>query len=340
MKGAVRPLILGVAGIEPTAEERVLFRERPPLGFILFARNCREPVQLAALVEELRAIVPHRRVPVLIDQEGGRVQRLRPPHWRDLPPARRLGELWRRDRGRGERAVTAVARVLAGELRPLGIEVDCAPVLDLSFPGTTAAIGDRSFGADPDTVAAIGARFCAALREAGVAPVIKHLPGHGRARVDSHHRLPYIEAPLAELERTDFVPFRRCREAPFAMTAHVVLTAVDAERPATLSSRVVGEVIRTRLGFSGILLSDDLAMNALSGDPVSRARGALAAGCDVALYCTGDTAVAARLLEALPPAGERLLARVEEILDGLPSPAVDAAAAREELDLLLAAGDA
>ncbi len=340
MSHGPRPLILGIAGPRLTEAERELFRTHPPLGFILFARNCREPAQLRALTAELRALAPDRRLPVFVDQEGGRVQRLGPPRWPALPPARRLGTLAERDRRRGERAVTALARALAGELRPLGIEVDCAPVLDLAFPGTTGAIGDRSFGGDPALVGALGARFCASLRAAGVAPVIKHLPGHGRARVDSHRALPYIEAPLAELERSDFLPFRRCRSAPFAMTAHVVFTAIDPGSPATLSRKVIGEVIRERIGFSGVLLSDDLAMNALTGDPVSRAVGALAAGCDLALYCPGDHASNARLLAALPPAGEDLLARIDGILAALPPAAVDPGAARRELDLLLAAPDA
>ncbi len=335
-----RPAILGVAGTAVTPEERALFREMPPLGFILFARNCAEPEQLRALTTELRALFPDRRVPILVDQEGGRVQRLRPPHWGALPPARRIGDLFRRDPARGERAAAALATAIAADLRAVGIDVDCAPVLDLAFPDTTDAIGDRSFGGDPAMVGRLGARFCGALRAAGVLPVIKHLPGHGRARVDSHHRLPYIEAPLAELERTDFLPFRRCRTAPLAMTAHVVVTAVDGERPATHSPAVLRRLIRERIGFSGILLSDDLAMNALSGDPASRARRALAAGCDVALYCPGDPAANAAVLEALAPAAEDLLARLDSALAGLAAAGADGAAARSELHALLTAADA
>ena len=335
-----RPAILGLAGPAITTEERALFQKSPPLGFILFARNCVEPEQLRALTTELRALFPGRRVPILVDQEGGRVQRLRPPHWGALPPARRIGDLFRRDPGRAERAAAALATAIAADLREVGIDVDCAPVLDLAFPDTTEAIGDRSFGGDPEMVARLGARFCEALRAAGVLPVIKHLPGHGRARVDSHHRLPYIEAPLAELERTDFVPFRRCRGVPLAMTAHVVVTAVDGERPATHSPVVLQRLVRGRIGFSGILLSDDLAMNALSGDPAARARRALAAGCDVALYCPGDPAANAAVLEALAPAGDELLARLDSALASLPSAPVDGAAARSELHALLAAADA
>ena len=342
MSRAPRPVILGIAGTELTALEREVFAARPPLGFILFARNCADPGQLRRLTAELRTLGAGRRVPILIDQEGGRVQRLRPPHWPALPPAARIGALAGRDPTLAERAAMLLARALAGELVPLGIDIDCAPVLDLAFPETTAAIGDRSFGGDPVLVGELGARFCAALQAAGVAPVIKHLPGHGRARVDSHHALPYIEAPLAELERSDFLPFRRCRSAPLAMTAHVVFTAIDAERPATLSETVIAGIIRERIGFAGILLSDDLAMNALSGHPLSRARRALAAGCDIALYCTGDLAANARLLEALPAAGDDLLGRMDAILAALPR-AADAAAtatAGRELEALLEGADA
>ncbi len=342
MSRTPRPVVLGIAGTHPTDEERALFAARPPLGFILFARNCENPAQLRCLTAELRAFGEGRRVPILIDQEGGRVQRLRPPHWHEPPAAARIGALAKHDRSLAERAAGTLARALAAELTPLSIDVDCAPVLDLGLAETTAAIGDRSFGSDPGLVGELGARFCTALEAAGVAPVIKHLPGHGRARVDSHHALPYIEAPLAELERTDFVPFRRCRSAPFAMTAHVVFTAVDAERPATLSETVIRGIIRERIGFSGILLSDDLAMNALSGDPASRARRALEAGCDIALYCTGDLAANAGILEALPAADDDLLGRIDATLAALP-PAADAsvaAAARRELETLLAAADA
>ncbi len=314
MKPRPVPLVLGLSGPQLTSVERELFRRHLPLGFILFRRNCREPWQLQRLVEDLHDLGDAFRASVWIDQEGGRVQRLRPPVWPALPAAREIGRCHERDPRRGREAAGLLADVLAALLKEGKIDVNCAPVLDLAYPETTEAIGDRSFGASPQMVGELGGIFIRRLREGGVAPVIKHLPGHGRARVDSHRELPHVDASLEELAATDFVPFRLCREAPFAMTAHVRYEAIDPDRPATLSRRVISGVIREMIGFRGILVSDDLAMGALAGDPLARARGALDAGCDLALHCTGREEDARQLVEGLPTARDELLERLASAL--------------------------
>jgi beta-N-acetylhexosaminidase len=292
--------IVGVAGPELGAEERVLFAARPPFGFILFARNCVEPGQLRRLIVDLRSAAGRADAPVLIDQEGGRVARLRPPHWPARSPARQIGRLAERDRAAGREAAWLHARLLAADLEPLGITVDCVPVLDLALPGSTPAIGDRALAADPTLVGDLGLAMIDGLLAGGVLPVIKHLPGHGRARVDSHERLPVVEVEIERLRASDFRPFRACRGAPFAITAHVLYPTLDPERPATLSARIIADVIRGELGFDGCLLSDDLSMGALEGSVGERAAAARAAGCDLALHCNGRYA---ELVEALAAAG-------------------------------------
>jgi beta-N-acetylhexosaminidase len=280
--------------------------------------------------------LPDRPVPLLIDQEGGRVMRLRPPHWPALPPAARIGELARRDATLGLEAARALGEAIGAELAPLGIDVDCAPCLDIARPETTAAIGDRAFAADPALVGRLGRAFMAGLASAGVAPVIKHLPGHGRARVDSHHQLPVVEAGREELLASDLVPFRICADSPFAMTAHVVYTALDPDRPATLSPAVIRELVRGAIGFRGILISDDLGMKALTGDIGTRAAASLAAGCDLALECSGDPARAEAALRAVPALPE---ATADRLARGLARTggAVSLTAALARLDALLAA---
>lgn len=316
----LRPAVVGIAGAALLQEEQALFRELPPAGIILFARNCIEPAQLRALVRQLRELSADRHLPLFVDQEGGRVQRLRPPHWPDLPPAATIGGLFARDRAAGERAARLWAGAIAAELREVGIDVACGPVLDLRFDDTTPAIGDRSFGSDPETVAALGWIICQSLLAAGIKPVIKHLPGHGRARVDSHLELPRVVAPRAVLESTDFVPFRVCRDAPFAMTCHCLFEALDPDRPASLSPRLIREVIRGTLGCTGVLLSDDLAMGALDGTPADRVRAALAAGNDLVLWCDGDIGHTADVLAALPPIAPTLGERLVRLCDRQPSP--------------------
>ena len=304
--------IFGCAGLSLGAEERDFFRSVDPAGFILFKRNCADPAQVRNLVADLRASVGRSDAPILIDQEGGRVQRLRPPHWRAAPPARRFAELYAQDPAAGLRAAWINARLIAAELMDLGIDVDCAPVLDNPVPGAHDVIGDRALGTDVATIAALGRAVIDGFLAGGVLPVIKHLPGHGRAGVDSHLECPIVDADDAELRAEDLPPFRALADAPFAMTAHVVYTTWDAARVATWSPWIIQRVIRRDIGFSGCLLSDDLSMQALDGTLGERARRALTAGCDLALHCNGDLAemrdVAAAAGTISPAAGIRLAA--------------------------------
>jgi len=281
----IRAVILGCAGETLTEGERQFFRDADPLGFILFKRNCADPAQVARLVASLRETVGRGDAPILIDQEGGRVARLGPPHWRAYPAPATIAALG------GERAGEAAwigARLIADDLARLGISVDCLPVLDLPIPGADSVIGDRAWGTDPDSVARLGRAACEGLLAGGVLPVIKHIPGHGRALVDSHHALPVVDASRATLEATDFAPFRALADMPWAMTAHVVYRAIDPQIPATLSARVIGEIVRTRIGFDGVLISDDVSMGALGGSLGARSEAALEAGCDLVLHCNGS----------------------------------------------------
>jgi beta-N-acetylhexosaminidase len=333
-----RAVVFGCAGPSLSEAERRLFRDSDPLGFILFARNVDTPGRLRRLVAELRDCVGRADAPVLIDQEGGRVARLRPPQWPAAVPAGCFGELYRRDTAAALEAVWLNARLIAAELRDLGITVNCAPVLDLPVEGAHGVIGDRAYSRDPAAVARLGRAFCEGLLAGGVLPVIKHVPGHGRATVDSHRRLPVVEAPLAELQALDFAPFRALADMPWAMTAHIVYAAVDATAPATLSARVIDAVIRGAIGFDGVLVSDDLAMQALSGSPAGRAARALAAGCDVALHCTGVLREMQSVAAAVGPLTERGATRVARAGLSVGTPAAfgrQAAAAR--LETLLAA---
>ena len=279
--------ILGCAGTQLNADERTLYASTEPFGLILFARNIENPDQVRVLAHDFRSIVGRADAPVLIDQEGGRVQRLKPPHWPDFPPADVFGKIYEHDRAAGIEAVRLGARLIADELAALGINVDCLPVADLRHAEGHGVIGDRAYGADPGTVAELGGAAAEGLLEGGVLPVIKHMPGHGRARADSHEVLPVVETSFAELDRSDFEPFRRLAHLPVGMTAHVVYSALDPERPATISPLVIEQVIRRTIGFDGLLLTDDLSMKALSGTLGNRTENALAAGCDIALHCNG-----------------------------------------------------
>jgi beta-N-acetylhexosaminidase len=323
--------ILGCAGPGLSGKERAFFREAQPWGFILFKRNVENPGQLRALTGALRACVGRPDAPVLIDQEGGRVQRLGPPHWPVYPPGGAYGALappLRREMAR------LGARLIAHDLAGVGINVDCLPVLDVPTPGAHDVIGDRAYDASPDGVASLGRAAAEGLIAGGVAPVIKHIPGHGRAGADSHKALPVVEASLAELEARDFAPFRALRDMPMAMTAHVVYTAIDRTHPATTSSRVIGDVIRGAIGFQGLLMSDDISMKALSGDLAGLARAVLDAGCDVVLHCNGDGAeMRAVVAGAKPLAGQaeaRAKAALARIARG--SEPFDAAEARARFD--------
>jgi beta-N-acetylhexosaminidase len=312
--------ILGCAGTALAKAERALFAEIEPFGLILFARNIEDPDQVRALVREFRLIVGRTNAPVLIDQEGGRVQRLKPPQWPDFPPAAKFGALYARDRKRGREAAHLGARLIAAELAALGVNVDCVPVADLRHPEGHGIIGDRAYGGDPSTVAELASAAAYGLLAGGVLPVIKHTPGHGRARADSHEMLPVVEASLVELDRTDFEPFRRLAGLPMAMTAHVVYSAIDPDRAATISPIVVGEVIRKRIGFDGLLITDDLSMKALAGSLGRRAEAALAAGCDIALHCNGELQEMRDVAAASPRLVGKAARRAEAALSRLETP--------------------
>jgi beta-N-acetylhexosaminidase len=286
MAKAIGAFISGCAGQALTAVEIAFFRETNPWGLILFARNVGSPAQITALTRNFREIVGRENAPVLIDQEGGRVQRLRPPNWREYPPGNRLGALYARDPVKALRAARLVSRLIAADLHPLGINVDCVPVLDVPQEGADAIIGDRAYSNDPEVVALIARAVMEGMMEGGVLPVIKHIPGHGRAGVDSHLSLPVVDTPLGELEAVDFLPFAALADAQMAMTAHVVYTAIDPDHPATLSPKAI-RLIRERIGFDGLLMSDDVSMKALSGSLDDISRTAIAAGCDIALHCNG-----------------------------------------------------
>lgn len=317
------------------SDERALLAELPPAGVILFARNCVDPEQLAALTAAVRAAAGDPALPILIDQEGGRVARLRPPHWQALPPMAALGRLETQRPGKGIEAACLAGRVIAADLAAVGITVACAPVLDVGHAYTTSAIGDRAFGTDSGLVGELGRALADGLRAGGVAPVMKHVPGHGRARQDSHALLPRVTEPLDALRGCDFLPFRANAGLPLAMTAHVVYEAVDPAAPATLSARVIGDIIRGEIGFSGVLITDDLGMGALSGPLEDRARAARAAGCDVALYCGGQAAESRAILGAVRLLPADVARRLREAVSPPGSARIEAAAAAGALGRLL-----
>ncbi len=327
--------ILGCAGPRLSDDERGFFRDAQPWGFILFRRNIDSPDQVRALTAALRACVDRPDAPILIDQEGGRVQRLGPPHWPVYPPGRAYGQL--APALRAEMARLG-ARLMASDLASVGINVDCLPVLDVPSANAHDVIGDRAYAARPDEVASLGRAAAEGLLAGGVLPVIKHIPGHGRAAADSHKALPVVDATFAELEAVDFVPFRALADMPMAMTAHLVYTAIDPTRPATTSSRVIGDVIRGAIGFQGLLMSDDISMKALSGDLTRLADAALSAGCDLVLHCNGDRAeMQAVVAGSIPLAGEaerRAAAALARIARG-PEP-FDAIEARSRFDAAFA----
>jgi len=335
----VKAAIFGCAGLELTAAERDFFRRHDPFGFILFARNCDTPEQIARLTADLRASVRREDAPVLIDQEGGRVQRLKPPHWRQAPPAARFGELFRRDPELGREAVEFNMRLIAADLIPLGLDVDCVPCIDVPVPGAHDVIGDRAFATQAEIVADLGRITANTMLDMGIMPVIKHIPGHGRAGVDSHHALPRVETSAIELMHTDFLPFKSLSDMPWGMTAHVLYTAIDAERPATTSPVIIDRIIRGGIGFHGLLLSDDLSMQALGGTLGERAKAALAAGCDIALHCNGKMDEMAQVADATgaltPEALERIARGRKRLNQRKPPPPAETAAWQKRLDRLM-----
>ena len=333
----MRAFICGVAGLVLTEEERHFLAATSPWGLIIFKRNVRDQAQVSALTSEFRALVGRADAPVLVDQEGGRVQRLGPPVWPAAPAAARFHALDCPDADKAD-LVHLSARLMGHDLRACGIDVDCLPVLDVPAPGGHNVIGDRAYAADPAQVARLGGAAAAGLLQAGVLPVMKHVPGHGRAGVDSHLDLPRVDASLADLERTDFAPFRALAHLPMAMTAHVVYTALDPTGPATTSRKVVQEIIRQAIGFDGLLMSDDLSMKALSGSFADRATALFEAGVDVALHCNGDLAEARQVAEASPELDGRAAIRAAAALKLIScAPEVfDPVDARARLDSVLA----
>ena len=329
--------ILGCAGPELTAAERAFFHAADPLGFIVFARNLVDPAQMRRLTGDLRASVGRANAPILVDQEGGRVARLKAPHWRHPPAADRFGAIAVQDRARAALAVRLNHELIAGELLDIGLNVDCAPLVDVRAAGAHDVIGDRAFGTDPYLVADLGRAAAEGLMAGGVMPIVKHIPGHGRALVDSHHDLPRVETDFDTLMETDFVPFRALCDIPWAMTAHIVYTSLDAIRPATLSPTVITEIIRGEIGFTGLLLSDDLSMKALKGGLDELAQASLEAGCDVVLHCNGDMAEMERVVRGAKSLSAAGLARYERgKLRPNAAPDFDQADLVNELSILMA----
>jgi len=324
--------ILGVAGLTLTAEEKTFFRELNPYGFILFTRNCESPDQVRALVDELYATTDRHRLPILIDQEGGRVARLKPPCWPAFPTAQALTCA----KGDSLRATYLNARLIADELRLLNITVNCAPLADIPVSGAHDIIGDRAYGNTAQAVISHARAMANGLMDGGIVPVLKHIPGHGRALADSHHELPEVTASLDTLRATDFVPFQALNDLPMGMTAHVLYTAIDDKRLATVSPRAIS-LIRDEIGFDGLLMSDDLSMKAMQGDFTQRTKDTLEAGCDVVLHCNGDMDEMRQIAKALVPLSGQSLIRATRAMQIPATDAVfDAKEAALELKTMLA----
>ena len=322
-----RAFITGLSGLTIGANERAFLREAAPWGLIIFKRNISTPQQVADLVAAFRDVVGWQ-APVLVDQEGGRVQRLGPPHWPTYPPGAVYGALYDREAVRGLSTARLGGRLIGADLHQLGIDVDCLPLADVLGPGADPIIGDRAYGSAPAKVAAIAAAVAEGLLAAGVLPVVKHLPGHGRASADSHLALPVVDTDRATLETTDFAAFRPLAGLPLGMTAHVVFSSIDPVAPATTSVTMVREVIRGFIGFTGLLMSDDVSMKALSGSIAERSGAAIAAGCDVVLHCNGDLAEMTQVAAAVPALAGKAAARAEAALAQRRAPAdfdIDAA---------------
>jgi beta-N-acetylhexosaminidase len=329
-----RALITDAAGLALSADERAFFRDADPWGFIIFKRNVETPDQLRALTGEMRESVG-RDAPILVDQEGGRVQRLGPPHWPKYPPGAAYGALYDRDEKAGLRAAWLGARLIAHDLRAVGIDVDCLPLADVPVSEADPVIGNRAYGTTAAKVAAIAGAVAEGLLAGGVLPVLKHIPGHGRATADSHHALPVVATDATTLQSTDFAAFVPLAKLPLGMTAHVVFTALDPVAPATTSVTMVQQVIRGHIGFDGLLMSDDISMNALSGTLAERARATLAAGCDVVLHCNGSFAERRTVADACPPLAGEGKRRADAALAMRRAPIpLDVAAAREEFSAM------
>jgi beta-N-acetylhexosaminidase len=334
-----RAFICGLSGRDLSPAEAAFLAEARPAGLILFARNVESPDQVRRLIAAGRAAAGER-ILVLVDQEGGRVQRLCEPHWPRYPAARAFGALRGTSRERAQEAARLCARAMARDLHALGFNGACAPVLDVPVPGADNIIGDRAYGENAAAVIELGGAVAEGLLASGVLPVMKHIPGHGRAMTDSHLALPVVDTPIEELERSDFAPFRALRFLPMAMTAHVVFTAVDAGAPITVSPKAIHEVIRGSIGFEGLLMSDDLSMQALSGSIAWRVAASLGAGCDLALHCNGNMEEMAAVAAGAPvlegPAHARFEKALAALIEPEPFPAKEAEEARTEALAVLA----
>jgi beta-N-acetylhexosaminidase len=334
---STRAFITGVSGLELTAEERAFLRAERPWGFILFKRNIDNPAQVARLVEEMRGTTGDLDAPILIDQEGGRVQRLGPPHWSLYPPGAVFSTLYDIDPKAGLRAAWLSSRLIAADLVDLGITVDCLPLADVPVEGADAVIGNRAYGTEPGKVAIIARAVTEGLSQGGILPVLKHIPGHGRATADTHFKLPIVDSSRNELEASDFEAFRPLADLPMAMTAHVVFSALDATQPATTSATIIEQVIRGSIGFQGLLMSDDVSMNALAGSIAERTRAIVSAGCDMVLHCNGKLDEMRDVVSETPVLVGKALERAKAAVAARRQPQpFDRAAGRAELDALIA----
>jgi beta-N-acetylhexosaminidase len=333
---STRAFITGVSGTELGAAERAFIAEARPWGFILFKRNVETPEQVVSLVSELRDTAGRPEAPLLIDQEGGRVQRLGPPHWPVYPAGAVFGALYDVERVLGLNAARLSARLIAADLAALGITVDCLPLADVPVAGADAVIGNRAYGTEAGKVAAIARAVTDGLEQGGILPVLKHIPGHGRATADTHFKLPVVDTPRKELERTDFAAFQPLADLPMAMTAHVVFSALDPAQPATTSATMVDQVIRGVIGFQGLLMSDDVSMNALAGSLAERTRAVFAAGCDIVLHCNGKLDEMRDVARETPELSGKALERARKALASRKAPKpFDRVAGRAELDALI-----
>lgn len=310
------PFILGCSALELTRDERLFFNDSQPFGFILFQRNCNNKTQVQELIYNLRESVDHF-TPIFIDQEGGRVQRLKEPVWRKAPNSASFGKIFKVNEELASELVFQNARLIAEELQALGIDVNCAPVLDLFESNASDIIGDRAFSSDPFATSILGKSFIKGLESGGVAPVVKHIPGHGRAEVDSHLALPKIEAKLTSLRKSDFIPFVNLNDSLAAMTGHLLFDQIDNQKPVTISPDIIGNIIRGYIGFQGLLISDDISMAALTGDLSFIAENVLTAGCDIVLHCNGNLSEMKKIVKKNQVLGVKTKKRVEEFLINL-----------------------
>jgi beta-N-acetylhexosaminidase len=333
---STRAFITGISGLELSAAEREFIRSERPWGFILFKRNVDTPAQVTQLVAELRSTIGDPDAPVLIDQEGGRVQRLGPPNWPLYPPGAVFSALYDIDPALGLSAARLSARLIADDLSQLGVTVDCLPLADVPVEGADAVIGNRAYGTEPGKVAAIARAVTDGLEQGGILPVLKHIPGHGRATADTHFKLPEVDTPQNELERTDFAAFQPLADLPMAMTAHVVFSALDPAHPATTSATIIEQVIRGVIGFQGLLMSDDVSMNALAGSIAERTGAIFTAGCDMVLHCNGKLDEMQEVAGATPELSGQALERAKRALASRKPPQpFDRQAARAQLDELV-----